>query len=74
MLCAASVDKKRVNEVSYPPTHNQGRDLILLLPFFFFFSFSSSPGLAIIMKHFCTRLISKSPYLLLFVCPCGWVP
>lgn len=37
MLCAASVDKKRVNEVSYPPTHNQGRDLILLLPFFFFF-------------------------------------
>lgn len=40
----------------------------------FFFSFSSSTGLAIIMKHFCTGLISKSPYLLLCVCPCGWVP
>lgn len=46
---------------------------------FFFFSsffslFSSSPGPAIAMKHFCTGLISTSPYLLFSVCPCGWVP
>lgn len=36
VLRAGSVDKKCVKEVSYPPTHNQGRDLISCFVFFFF--------------------------------------
>lgn len=72
MLCAAPVDKESVKEVSYPPTHNQHKDLISLEIYSLLF--------AIIIKHFCTTLISKpfliskSLYLLLCVCPCGWVP
>lgn len=62
VLRAGSVDKKCVKEVSYPPTHNQGRDLISCFVFFFF---SFSPELAIVMKHFCTGLISLSPPLCL---------
>jgi len=68
MLCVGLVDTKHMKEMSYPPTHNEGRDFISL-----FFSFSSSPGLAIVMKLFCTGLISKSPCLF-SVCACGWIP